>query len=189
MSDKAKKTKPASVTMTRKDGSTAVSHGAARGYSRAPFAKGNLAALRHGAFSEQILSAHAAELHEDLIARHADYLQFIGADDNEIEKLCRVNSRMDLLFEHVMDVAETGGVGEVRPYLWSELNKAESKFLRLANSQGLTPAGRIKILEERARRVQALREGACNDDAPEPDYSPSPCLEHRQSPRASRQRR
>ena len=152
MSDKAKKTKPASVTMTRKDGSTAVSHGAARGYSRAPFAKGNLAALRHGAFSEQIIAMHAAELHEDLIARCGDYLQFIGANDVEIEKLCRVNSRMDLLFEYVMDVAETEGFEEVKPYLWSELNKAESKFIRLVNSQGLSAAGRIKILEERARR-------------------------------------
>lgn len=152
MSDKTKKTKPASVTMTRKDGSTAVSHGAARGYSRAPFAKGNLAALRHGAFSEQIIAMHAAELHEDLIARCGDYLQFIGANDVEIEKLCRVNSRMDLLFEHVMDVAETEGFEEVKPYLWSELNKAESKFIRLVNSQGLSAAGRIKILEERARR-------------------------------------
>jgi len=152
MSDKTKKTKPASVTMTRKDGSTAVSHGAARGYSRAPFAKGNLAALRHGAFSEQIIAMHAAELHEDLIARCGDYLQFIGANDVEIEKLCRVNSRMDLLFEYVMDVAETEGFEEVKPYLWSELNKAESKFIRLVNSQGLSAAGRIKILEERARR-------------------------------------
>jgi hypothetical protein len=138
--------------MTRKDGSTAVSHGAARGYSRAPFAKGNLAALRHGAFSEQIIAMHAAELHEDLIARCGDYLQFIGANDVEIEKLCRVNSRMDLLFEYVMDVAETEGFEEVKPYLWSELNKAESKFIRLVNSQGLSAAGRIKILEERARR-------------------------------------
>jgi hypothetical protein len=59
---------------------------------------------------------------------------------------------MDLLFEHVMDVAETEGFEEVKPYLWSELNKAESKFIRLVNSQGLSPAGRIKILEERARR-------------------------------------
>ncbi len=152
MSDKAKKTRPASVTMIRKDGSTAVSHGAARGYSWKPFAKGNLAHLKHGAFSEQILSARAAELHEDLIARCGDYLQFIGADDMEIEKLCRVNARRHILFEYIHDVGETEGILNVKPYLWSEFNKALSKGLRLANSQGLSPAGRMKILAERARR-------------------------------------
>jgi len=153
MSDKAKKPKPNPTITTRKDGSTAQSYGAARGYSWKPFAKNNLVALRHGAFSEQILSARAAGLREDLIARHADYLLFIGANDIAIEQLCRVDSKCHLLFEHVMEVAETEGVEEVKPYLWSECNKAGSKLLRLADSQGLTPAGRVKIMKARARRA------------------------------------
>jgi hypothetical protein len=64
------KPKPTPTILVRKDGTTAKSCGPARGYSWAPFKKGNFAAVTHGAFSPRMISARAAELREDLFARY-----------------------------------------------------------------------------------------------------------------------
>ena len=60
----AKKANP--TITTRKDGSQAVSWGPARG-SRPPFRQGNLANIRHGAFSPRIVAEAAIAVGEELL--------------------------------------------------------------------------------------------------------------------------
>jgi hypothetical protein len=48
------KTEKTSIVLVRKDGTTALSWGPASG-SRPPFRKGNMAALKHGAYSPRIV--------------------------------------------------------------------------------------------------------------------------------------
>ena len=48
--------------LVRKDGTTAETYGPARGYSRPPFRPGNMRNLRHGGYSDRVISAVAAEV-------------------------------------------------------------------------------------------------------------------------------
>ena len=48
--------------VVRKDGTTAESYGPARGYSRRRFRPGNMANLRHGAYSHRVISAVAVDV-------------------------------------------------------------------------------------------------------------------------------
>ncbi|HXW82085.1 MAG TPA: hypothetical protein VEJ84_21490 [Acidimicrobiales bacterium] len=59
--------RPAPRVLMRKDGTTALSWGPARGYSRRPFRKGNMAGVRHGAYSERIIEEVAVEVAEELV--------------------------------------------------------------------------------------------------------------------------
>lgn len=67
MPEERERSNPISHTIVRKDGSTAQSYGAARGYSRPPFRAGNMANLRHGAFSERVISDVAVLVAEELL--------------------------------------------------------------------------------------------------------------------------
>ena len=53
------------TVLVRKDGTTSVSWGPAKG-SRPPFREGNLMALKHGAFSDRMIEVVAAEVAEEL---------------------------------------------------------------------------------------------------------------------------
>ena len=67
MSDEKKTPNPEPKVTIRKDGSRAYSYGPARGYSRPPFQQGNVANLRHGAFSERAISDVAITVAEELL--------------------------------------------------------------------------------------------------------------------------
>ncbi len=58
--------KPSPTITTRRDGSQAVSYGPSRG-SRPPFRPGNMAALKHGAFSERVIAEVAITVGEELL--------------------------------------------------------------------------------------------------------------------------
>ncbi len=67
MSHNSRKRKAAPIITTRKDGSTATSYGAARGYSRPPFQVDNLVAVKHGAYSERLVTAKAVEVAKEML--------------------------------------------------------------------------------------------------------------------------
>jgi hypothetical protein len=51
---------------TRRDGTEAVSWGPARG-SRPPFRQGNMAGLKHGAYSDRVIASVASEVEQELL--------------------------------------------------------------------------------------------------------------------------
>ncbi|MGB9112960.1 MAG: hypothetical protein WCF24_09575 [Acidimicrobiales bacterium] len=67
MSDKPKKPKPVPTTYIRKHGTVAYSYGPARGYSWQQFRAGNMANLRHGAYSERVVSMLADEIRPEVL--------------------------------------------------------------------------------------------------------------------------
>lgn len=117
----------------------------ARGYSWEPFAPGNTVGVRHGAFSDRMISAKAAEIHDQLL----DACPWIvDTDATAVELWCRVRARHQMLADYVEQVAETEGVGAVRPYLWAELGRAETNLMKATESLGLDPAGRGKLARD-----------------------------------------
>jgi hypothetical protein len=117
---------------------------AARNYTRAPFKTGNLAAVRHGAFSNAVVSAEAVAFRASLVAECSWNLE---ADTVAIEQFCRAEARATLLHNHVVKVAEELGVDAVRPYLWAECTRANMNAMRCTDRLGLSPLARAKLLK------------------------------------------
>ncbi len=63
----AREPRPTATVQVRRDGTEATSYGPARGYSRSPFRPGNMANLRHGAYSDRVISAVAADVGVELL--------------------------------------------------------------------------------------------------------------------------
>jgi hypothetical protein len=127
----------------RKDGTSVSEPQAARGYSWPPFEKGNLAALRHGANSERIVSAKAQEI-RDLLLQSFPFLAeeaFLEAT----ERYVRAEARAQLLHDYCMEKAEREGVEAVPRTLWQEASRAESNAAKCASDLGLDPAGFARI--------------------------------------------
>jgi hypothetical protein len=142
----------------RKDGSRATSQGPARGYSWVPFIPGNQAAVKHGAFSDAIVSAEAVAFRAALVAECSWILE--GADDVAIEQFCRAEARATLLHNHVMTVAQELGVEAVRPYLWAEVRRADLNAFRCTDRLGLSPLARVNLFRatvQKTRRARKLR--------------------------------
>lgn len=71
--------------LVRKDGSVAETYGAARGYSRAPFKPGNLAALKHGVHSERVVSAIAEVVAMELFEMARTPLDGLLPDEDPVK--------------------------------------------------------------------------------------------------------
>jgi hypothetical protein len=67
MTQASRESTPVALTIVQKDGSTAQSYGVARGYLRPQFGAGNFAAVKHGAYSEHIISTAAVEVGKELL--------------------------------------------------------------------------------------------------------------------------
>ncbi len=65
MDEETKGSKPKPTVIVRRDGSTTVSYGPARG-SRLPLCEGKMMALRHGAWSDRIVEDVAVVVAEEL---------------------------------------------------------------------------------------------------------------------------
>jgi hypothetical protein len=78
----AKESRPTPTLLVRRDGSTAESWGAARGYSRRPFRAGNMRNLRHGAYSERVISDVAVDVGKELLESLKRSVR-LQNDDNE----------------------------------------------------------------------------------------------------------
>jgi len=129
-----------------RDGSHVRERQAARGYIWPPFEPGNLSSVRHGAFSERLVSERAIRIRDALLAAYpylADEV-FVEA----LERYTRAEARAVMLHEHVTTVSAEQGVEAVKPYLWSEATRAEANAQRFAQDCGLDPAGHARIARD-----------------------------------------
>lgn len=111
----------------------------------APFEPGNHAAtVSHGTRSPRLVSARASELRAEMA--HVPWLQ--ESDETALDVLASCMARYRMLDEYITAVAEADGVAAVRPYLWSEVTRAEGNLLKAINDLGLTPAGRGKLARD-----------------------------------------
>jgi hypothetical protein len=116
------------------------------GYSWPPFEPGHTLSIRHGAFSERVISAAGLQIREALQARYP-YL----ADDSfveAIERYCRAEARAQLLHWHILTKVEEEGVDSVRPYLWTEATRAEANAQKFGADCGLDAAGHARIARD-----------------------------------------
>jgi hypothetical protein len=127
----------------RKDESQASERRGARGYSWPPFEKGNLVAVKHGASSERIVSARAAEIRVLLVESFPFLAEPIFAE--ALERYVRAEARARLLYDYCFAKAEAEGVEAVPRTLWQEASRAESNAAKCAQDLGLDPAGFARI--------------------------------------------
>jgi hypothetical protein len=130
--------------VARHDGSQALP---ARGYSWAPFGPGNVAALRHGAFSPGKISETAQALLDELLVACPWVTELDGA---AVDRFTRAEARARLLHGYVSKVSAESGVEAVREYLWAEVRGADALADKLATGLGMTPEGRAKLARDTA---------------------------------------
>jgi hypothetical protein len=115
--------------------------------------------MRHGAFSERVISAAAMEIREALLER---YPYLADATFSEaIVRYCRAEGRSQLLHEYVMAKAESEGVEAVKPYLWAEVSRAEANAAKFGADCGLDAAGHSRIARDLGL-AQNIRKEASN---------------------------
>lgn len=124
------------------------------------YAKGNLAAVKHGAYAHeysidgQLLSERMVQICEALI-NDPDLPWIAQSDGDAIQKYCRCEARVRLLDDHLWEAVNTNrktkyGVGleSLPPYILSELGKHERNAMDAAKELGLSPASRMKLMKD-----------------------------------------
>lgn len=117
------------------------------------------ATTTHGADTEAIMSVVASEIAEILIR---DCPWVLDLDGVAIEQYCRVEARVRLLTDYMMEIIEEKGPGKVPPYIWTEITRAETNAFKRADSLGLSPEGRMKIAKD-ASMYQHFATSGIND--------------------------
>jgi len=118
---------------------------ARRGYSWETATEGNLIAVKHGVNSERLVSERSAAIHAEL-AKDCPWLMDIDAV--AIDTFCKVKARYAMLSEYVEKIATEQGVEAVKPYLWSEITRAEANLMKATQDLGLDPTGRAKLIKD-----------------------------------------
>ena len=129
---------------------------AVRGYSWPPFEKGNQAALKHGAYSEQLASEKVAEIS----------LQFLQAapwlDSPEyrpaVARYLRAEAVSVLSFAAIERIAAAEGAERVPKKLWQAWNAATNTAARQGSLLGLDPMSRQLIVAAREADRQGSRD-------------------------------
>jgi len=163
---------------TRRDGTPVTEPSPSRGYSWPPFTEGNLAGLRHGAFSDRVITEKALDIRAALLRVYP----YLGEDTflEALHRYARAEARAALLHDYIMTKVEADGVESVKPYLWAEARGADALAQKCGQDCGLDPRGHAVIardlglarsvrsqlaevsvakLAEIGRRSAALREG------------------------------
>ena len=117
----------------------------ARNYSWKNFEEGNLVGVRHGANSERLVSERSAIVHAEIVAECPWVLDI---DRVAVDTFCSVMARYKMLSEYVEKIATEQGVEAVRPYLWSEVTRAETNLMKVTQDLGLDPTGRAKLMKD-----------------------------------------
>ena len=138
--------------MTRKDGSTTSSWGQASG-SRPPFAAGNKLAVRHGAYSRELVAAKATEVLAEL-QEHAPYLDSL-LDQMPMEQLLDAEAKRRMISEYIDVKVAEAGIEAVKPNVLTEYTRLTAVAQKAASDLGLTPTSRAKLLKDTgwARRL------------------------------------
>ncbi len=116
-----------------------------RGYSWAPFEPGHRVSVKHGAFSDAIVSAHAEEVRGALVEL-APWV--VESDRAAVERYCRAEGRARILHDYCMKVSLDRGVESVPAYLWGEASRAEANAAKFGSDLGLDPAGRARLAKD-----------------------------------------
>lgn len=109
----------------------------ARGYSWPPFEPGHTHSLVHGASSERMIEARAAEVRVQLFEL-APWLQqdaFVPA----VARYLRAEARELLIHEHIAKVAAEKGAGAVPQRLWEAATACANASMRTSALLGLDP--------------------------------------------------
>ena len=117
----------------------------ARNYSWKNFEEGNLVGVRHGANSERLVSERSAIVHAEIVAECPWVLDI---DAVAVDTFCKVKARYSMLSEYVERIATEQGVEAVKPYLWSEVTRAEANLMKATQDLGLDPTGRAKLMRD-----------------------------------------
>jgi|GEM_PF-1506494 len=128
------------IPATRKDGTPTLT---ARGYSWPPFEPGNVAHLTHGARSERMIEARAAEVHEQLLelAPWCDRPHFLPS----VHRYLRAAARERMLDEFIAGTVADKGAGKVPSRTWEQATAATRLAHTLAGDLGLTPLGEARL--------------------------------------------
>lgn len=115
----------------------------ARGYSRAPFSKGNTAALVHGANHPPTVEARAALVHRDLlaVAPHLDDPLFLPA----VDRYLQTTAVEKILRDHIFEVCARNGPAAVPVRLWESLTAVTRSAAKQATDLGLDPLGHARL--------------------------------------------
>lgn len=131
--------------ITRRDGSPSGSWSPARGYRWAPFEKGNLVSVKHGADSERLVDAQADDLHAALV----EVCPWVtDLDAGAVRRYCRAEARAVLLSDYVSRVAAEQGPECVPVTVWDSATRADLAADKLSSSLGLTPESRARLLKD-----------------------------------------
>lgn len=148
MSEGPKNRPEAPLQLVRRDGSTAPSWGAKRGYSWEPFQPGNTSGVRHGAHSKRLVGLRAEELHEQLLQRCP---WVTDLDEAAVARYTRAEARALALHSYVQRIlgsAPAENVPHVPAYVWGEVRQADQLADRLAAGLGLTADGRAALAKD-----------------------------------------
>jgi len=69
-------------------------------------------------------------------------------DGGAVDRYVRAEVRARKLASYVEMVMEERGIEAVKPYLWSELAKAEQNAQKFGQDLGLDPTGRARVLKD-----------------------------------------
>lgn len=129
----------------------------ARGYKWADAEPGNLLAVRHGAGSERLVSAKAAEVLAELMA---SYPWLEEVDGVVLDTLVRAKARHDLLADYIDRVIEgtaeayprkgrpTTGIEAVPDVVWQQVSREARTVLDAASRLGFTPRDRAELFRD-----------------------------------------
>ncbi|MGD0985085.1 MAG: hypothetical protein ABSA65_14915 [Acidimicrobiales bacterium] len=135
--------------MTENAPGTAVavaSKGPARGYSWPPFEPGNIAHLKHGAFSSRAVGERAGLVLQELAAQRPDLV----ADENALSLalLARATAREELAHEGLEAASAAGR--DVSPRLLEAATAAARVARELADSLGIGPLAAAQLRQTRS---------------------------------------
>lgn len=138
------KPKQEPTMLVRRDGSTALSWGPARG-SWEVFQPGNVCALKHGANSSRLVSARVVEVREHV----AGLSPWTEDDPVELARFCSASARERLLHDYIVRAVGTEeGLRGISSHALASVNRASGVALRGATRLGLNPLGRARRLRE-----------------------------------------
>lgn len=123
----------------------------ARGYSWAPFEKGNTIGVRHGARTPRVYAPLAEKLATWLLAERPDLEPYWVA----VNAWAVAETRAALLREYAEQVGFIDEKGELRPGLLHWISKTEAAAQRASASLGLTPGTHAALQRERADATTA----------------------------------
>ncbi len=124
-----------------------------------PYEPGNLAAVKHGAYSPRLVEQRAVELLAQL--RDTEDCKWLtDVDAIQLDTWLKSRALYELAHEAVLRIAEEKGMENVNGHLLAFAATQERNYTRITQDLGLDPTGRAKLLKDLGIAKQFMREGA-----------------------------